>query len=611
MPKPNPTPPPTPKFSWKSFLITTVVILTVFGFWSFSQIEAPDPKLSEISLSEILTRAQNGELTKLEIFDQTLVATFSDESQAKSRQETFSTISDLDIDPSKTEIIIHDTEKGQFFFRLLGDIFPFILIFGLFIFLMRRMSGGGGIMSGLTGGLKEENQAEGQKSKITFRDVAGVEEPKAELVEVVDFLKKPRKYLQMGAKIPKGVLLVGPPGTGKTLLAKAVAGEAGVPFFSISGSEFEEMFVGVGASRARTLFDKAKKVAPSIIFIDELDAIGKSRAHGPGQNSHSDQTLNQILVEMDGFGPRENVIVLAATNRPDVLDPALLRPGRFDRRVVLDLPSLTEREAILDVHARGKKFHPQINFKKIADTTAGFSGADLENLLNESAITAVKNKKTQISNTEIDIALEKIVLGLERKSRVLSKTEKAITAFHEAGHALIASRLPAGKKVRKISIMSRGRTLGATWIVPEKDTHLHSKQDFEAELASLLGGRLAEKQTFKSITTGAANDLERATQLARAMVIEFGMSDLGLAAFSDHTINPFIQPSPSNRPFSESTATKIDQEINKILRKAEKVSSQIIRKEKSKLKQLADALIKKEILIESEVEKILGKPKKK
>lgn len=445
-------------------------------------------------------------------------------------------------------------------------------------------------------------------SKIRFKDVAGLKEAKQELTEEVDFLKNPSKFLALGAEIPKGVLLVGPPGTGKTLLAKAVAGEAGVPFFTISASEFVEMFVGVGASRVRDLFMKAKKNSPCIIFIDELDAIGRQRGAGlGGGHDEREQTLNQILVEMDGFDTDQGVIVMAATNRPDVLDPALLRPGRFDRRVVVDLPTKSERVEVLELYAQKKPLAKEVHLDAIASQTAGFSPADLKNVLNEAAILTARREQKEITQDIIHEAVERILVGPERPSRVLNDHEKHVTAVHEAGHAIIGHVLPNTDDVHKVSIISRGTALGLTWSLPKEDRNLVTKAKFEDELAMLLGGRLAEILVFNEPTTGASNDLQRATNIARRMVTEFGMSEhLGLRTYGEHHNEIFLGRSMvESRDYSESKAQEIDTEVIRIIHEAETKANKVLHKHRDALKHLTDLLLVKETVSGEELTKML------
>jgi cell division protease FtsH len=451
-----------------------------------------------------------------------------------------------------------------------------------------------------------------KKNRVTFKDVAGAKESKEELMEIVDFLKSPQKFLKLGAKIPKGVLLLGPPGVGKTLMAKAVAGEANVPFFNISGSEFVEMFVGVGASRVRDLFKQAKKNAPAIVFIDEIDAVGRHRGAGlGGGHDEREQTLNQILVEMDGFDTTTNVIVIAATNRPDVLDPALLRPGRFDRRVVMDLPDIEERVAILKIHSKEKPLDGSVDLRKIAVRTSGFSGADLANLVNEAAILAVRREKKVISSDELTESIEKVILGPERKSRRIEEEEKKIIAFHEAGHALMASSLKKADPVQKVSIISRGHAGGYTLSAPDKDLRLHSRSYFIDELSVLLAGYVSEKLAFDDVTTGASNDLERATSLARNLITRYGMSDLGPRTFGNKDELIFLgKEIKEERNYSEKTAEDIDQQVSKFIEDAYKVTEKILVEKKSILEKLVSVLLEKETLEQDEYNEIVGIEKK-
>jgi cell division protease FtsH len=446
-----------------------------------------------------------------------------------------------------------------------------------------------------------------KKRRITFQDVAGAKEAKEELLEVVEFLKNPQKFLKLGAKIPRGVLLLGPPGTGKTLMAKAVAGEANVPFFSISGSEFVEMFVGVGASRVRDLFKQAKKNAPAIVFIDEIDAVGRHRGAGlGGGHDEREQTLNQILVEMDGFDTETNVIVIAATNRPDVLDPALLRPGRFDRRVVIDNPDIEERNAILRIHSRGKPISKNVKLRQIAERTPGFSGADLANLVNEAAILAARRNKNEIEMQELREAIEKVLLGPERKSYIMDDEEKKITAYHEAGHALIASSIPGADPVHKVSIISRGHAAGYTLNVPQKDVRLHFRSYYLGQISILLGGYATEKMIFKEVTTGASNDLERATDLSRRLVTRFGMSDLGPMTFGKNDELVFLgKELHEQKNYSEKIAEKIDQEVEKIIKTSFEKTCQILEQKSRLLKKIAEELLEKETLEKEEFEALI------
>ena len=510
-----------------------------------------------------------------------------------------------------TEIKVISTEAASFWMNVISGWLPIILFIALIIFMARQL--GKGATSAFSFGKSQARiYSQTGKKKTTFKDVAGMEESKEELMEVVDFLKNPKKYTKIGAKIPRGVMLVGAPGTGKTLIARAVAGEANVPFFSISGSEFVEMFVGVGASRVRDLFQKAKRNAPCIIFIDEIDAVGRQRGLGiGGGHDEREQTLNQILSEMDGFEKETNVIVMAATNRPDILDMALMRPGRFDRRVVIDMPNLVEREAILKVHARDKHLDKKANLKKIAQQTPGFSGADLENLLNEAAILAARKNHTNVTQDDLGQSIEKIGLGLEKKSRRLSDEEKKITAYHEVGHALIGKLLPGCDPIRKVSIIPRGLALGVTWAVPEEDIHLKSLSKFKDEICSLLGGYISEKVFFGDVTTGASNDLKRATDIARSMVTEYGMSEeMGLVIFGEKGFGQFLGADfGSTKNYSEEVASKIDEAVSNIIKEAEGRATKIITENKALLEKIAKELLKKEVLSEDQFNSFFKKIK--
>jgi cell division protease FtsH len=489
----------------------------------------------------------------------------------------------------------------------LGTILPTLIIVGMIYFMLRQAQGTNN--QALSFGKSRARMFTGDQPTVTFNDVAGVEEAKEELQEVVEFLKEPEKFLSLGARIPKGVLLVGAPGTGKTLMAKAVSGEAGVPFFSISGSEFVEMFVGVGASRVRDLFDQAKRHSPCIVFVDEIDAVGRHRGAGlGGSHDEREQTLNQILVEMDGFDTDTNVIVIAATNRPDILDPALLRPGRFDRRVVLDRPDISGREAILAVHVKGKPLAPGIDLKTLAKLTPGFVGADIENLVNEAAILAARRNKKIIGMDEFQEAIERVIAGPERKSRLISEDEKEIIAYHEAGHAVVQNTLPNCDPVRKITIVSRGMALGYTMALPEGDHLLQSRNRFRDEMAGLLGGRAAEELMFGDITTGASNDLERVTELARKMVKRYGMSEkLGAMTFGQKEELVFLGREISEqRDYSEAVAQQIDQEVQDLIREAHRRAAEVLTDRRDKLVAVATRLMEVETLDSDEFEAIMS-----
>jgi len=490
---------------------------------------------------------------------------------------------------------------------LLSGILPAILFMVLFYFLLRQAQGSNN--QALSFGKSRARMFTGDQPTVTFEDVAGVEEAKEELYEVVEFLKEPEKFIALGARIPKGVLLVGAPGTGKTLMAKAVSGEAGVPFFNISGSEFGEMFVGVGASRVRDLFDQAKRHSPCIIFIDEIDAVGRHRGAGlGGSHDEREQTLNQILVEMDGFDTDTNVIILAASNRPDILDPALMRPGRFDRRVVLDIPDIKGREGILDVHVRGKPLADDIDLEVLARRTPGFVGADIENMVNEAAILAARASKKVIGMEEFEEAIERVLAGPERKSRIISDEEKKIIAYHEAGHAMVMNNLPQCDPVHKVSIVSRGMALGYTMPLPEEDRYLKHRAKFKDQLAGLLGGRAAEELMFNDVTTGAASDLMQATKLARKMVCEFGMSEkLGPMTFGQKQELVFLGREISEqRDYSEAVAQEIDREVRRFIDEAHSRAKEILTTYRDKLIALAQRLIEQETLEGADLEAMLA-----
>ncbi|TAL19209.1 ATP-dependent zinc metalloprotease FtsH [Patescibacteria group bacterium] len=531
----------------------------------------------------------------------------------KEAQDSFTTLlKNYGVPPEKLQSVAVAVKEQSglsvFFATIAPFLVPFILV-AAFIFLMMRQVQGANIRALSFGQSGAREYPKNSKDRITFKDVAGVREAKDELLEVVEFLKNPKKFISLGAKIPKGVLLMGSPGTGKTLLARAVAGEAKVPFFSISGSEFVEMFVGVGAARVRDLFARAKKSTPCIVFIDEIDAVGRQRGAGlGGSHDEREQTLNQILVEMDGFDPNLGVIVMAATNRPDVLDPALLRPGRFDRRVVLDLPDINDREMILKIHARGKPFAPEVKFRTVAERTPGFSGADLANIVNEAAILAARRNKKQISMEELLPSIEKVMLGPERKSHILSEEEKMLTAYHEGGHALVAHELPYADPVHKISIISRGAAAGYTIKLPSEDRHLRSRQQFLDDIAVSLGGFVAEKEVFGEVTTGASNDLKNATRLTKALITQYGMSErLGPRTFGEREEMIFLgREITEQRDYSEATSEAIDEEVSRIIARALKTAEDTIRKHRALLDKIAQTLIKKENIEREEFESLMG-----
>jgi cell division protease FtsH len=507
-------------------------------------------------------------------------------------------------------LTVRPVEDAPWYMTLLVSWFPMVLLIGVWIFFMRQMQAGGG--KAMSFGKSRARLTEPGGKRITFNDVAGVDEAKEELEEIVEFLRDPRKFTRLGGRIPKGVLLVGPPGTGKTLLARAIAGEAGVPFFTISGSDFVEMFVGVGASRVRDLFMQGKKNAPCIIFIDEIDAVGRHRGAGlGGGHDEREQTLNQLLVEMDGFESNEGVILISATNRPDVLDPALLRPGRFDRQVVVPVPDVRGREQILNVHIRRVPLNKDVNLAVIARGTPGFSGADLENMINEAALLAARENKDMVDMSDLEKAKDKVMMGTERRSLILSDEEKRVTAYHEAGHALIAKLLPHTDPVHKVTIIPRGRALGLTQQLPEGDRHTYSRDYLTSMLAVLLAGRAAEEIMLGRITTGAGNDIERATAMARKMVCEWGMSEnMGPVAFGKKEEQIFLgRELSTHRDFSEKTAQNIDQEVRSLVLEAHNTSVRLLQENQDKLQAMTDALLEVETLDSEDVEAVMaGRP---
>jgi len=559
----------------------------------------------EISLSELVGRINAGEVTKIIVRDSILEINLKDNSTVESRKENEAALSETlknyGVSEEKLRGVTVEVSNPTGALYWIGAILPFLLPFLLivaFFWLTARQVQRANIQAFSFGQSRARIiYPNDLKERVLFRDVAGAKEAKEELVEIVDFLKSPKKFIDIGARIPRGVLLMGAPGTGKTLLAKAVAGEAGVPFFHMSASEFVEMFVGVGASRVRDLFKMAKKAAPAIIFIDEIDAVGRHRGAGMGGgHDEREQTLNQILVELDGFETNESVIVMAATNRPDVLDPALLRPGRFDRRVVIDLPDINDREEILKIHSRKKPFDADVDLRRIAERTPGFSGADLANLVNESAILAARQNRKKVAQLDLINSIEKVLLGPERKSHILSEGEKKIAAYHEAGHALVAASMPDSDPVHKISIISRGRAAGFTLKLPLEDRHFFSKRHFIAELAVALGGFVAEKLIFGEVTTGPHDDLKKATDLSRALVTKYGMSEkMGPMAFGGHESYVFLgKDFGTEREYSETWATMIDKEVSLLMNNAMKKAKEILAGHKDALDALAEKLIKEE-----------------
>jgi cell division protease FtsH len=597
-----------------------IVLLFIVTASVFSLFDASKEKPKEITLSELAGRISEEKVKQVIIRqkDNTIEIELTDGVKEISRKDASSSLEkllreDYGVDQekiSKANISIKGESSAAIWAGALLPILLPLLLIGFLLWMMMGQAQKSNIQAMTFGRSTARFLKPGEKKKrTTFKDVAGVREAKEELNEIVEFLKNPKKFLELGARIPRGVLLLGPPGTGKTLLAKAVSGEADVPFFNISGSEFVEMFVGVGASRVRDLFKTAKKNAPSILFIDEIDAVGRHRGAGlGGGHDEREQTLNQILVEMDGFNTETNVIVIAATNRPDVLDPALLRPGRFDRRVMLDLPDIRDREEILKVHAKGKPMAKDVDLRKVAERTPGFSGADLFSLLNEAAILAARRNKKIIENAEVLESVEKVLLGPERKSNLLLKNEKKIAAYHEAGHALVGHLLPNTDPIHKISIISRGRAAGYTLNLPAEDKHLHAKSEFVDNLAMLLGGYAAEKIIFNDLTTGASSDLNKASLLSRELVTKYGMSEkLGPIAFGQHSDTVFLgKEIHEQRNYSEQVAADIDHEVERFMNDALKTATEIINENKDKLDKIANRLIEVETIEREEFEELMG-----
>jgi len=570
----------------------------------------PASNLKEVSLSDVVRRANEGKISQLEIQGNDIKVTVKDQSKPTERSvKESSSIYEQGLNKdAKVEVkVIPPSTTGETIWNLAVMVVPVLIIVAFFMFMMRQAQGQNNQAMGFG---KSKARLYGQdKEKVLFEDIAGNDNAKQDLQEVVDFLKHPKKYKELGAKIPKGVLLVGNPGTGKTMLARAVAGEAGVPFFSISGSEFVEMFVGVGASRVRDLFSKAKKNAPCIIFIDEIDAVGRKRGSGMGGgHDEREQTLNQILVEMDGFDGDTNVIVLAATNRADVLDPALLRPGRFDRRVTITLPERKDREAILKVHFKKKPTDETVDLDKLAAKTAGSSGADLANMANEAAIIAARRNKKKITNEELTEAFERVAIGPERKAKVMNDHEKELTAYHEAGHAIVGHVLPDSDPVHKVTIIPRGGTGGVTWFLPPEDKSYTNVYEFKDILARAMGGRIAEQIIYgdDGITTGAGSDLRKATEIARDMVIEQGMGrSLRDQVFHEDNGGLMFDKMTRERPYSDETAKLIDQEVSQLITEAKQRAMLVLKANRPFLDKLAEALLKDETLEETAVDEIL------
>ena len=594
-------------------IILGILILISFSLL-FSSLISLENKPLKLSLNDLVLKINNSEVKEITVSGNNLKIILKDNTEFSAQKEAESglieTLKNLGVNPEalqKVNIKIENEGEWKMWLGFLIQTFlPLIIIILFFWFTFRQARSG--INQAFTfsrSSIRLFSPHEGER--VTFRDVAGLREAKEELIEIVDFLKNPKKFLEIGARIPRGVLLMGPPGTGKTLIARAVAGESNVPFFHVSASEFVEMFVGVGAARIRDAFRTAKSAAPSILFIDEIDAVGRQRGAGlGGGNDEREQTLNQILVELDGFDRNTQVIVLAATNRPDVLDPALLRPGRFDRRIVLDLPDINDREEILKIHARGKPLDANVDLRKIAIRTPGFSGADLANLINESAILAARRNKKVITQEELFEAIEKVILGPERKSRAISPKEKEITAYHEAGHALVAASLKDSDPVHKVSIISRGFAGGYTMKLPIEERRIKTRRQFLADLAVMFGGYSAGKIIFDDVSTGASNDLQEAKELAKKLVTKYGMSDLGPLTFGKTEELIFLgREIAVEKDYSEETAKKIDEEIKKLIDWAYNTALSILQKNKKALKKIAEVLIEKETLEQEEFYEIL------
>lgn len=596
-------------------LFIAIIAMVVYNFQQNSSVQ------EVMSINEVADVIQKGEVERIIEDENSLEVVFSNGEKRISQKESDATLVDQlkalgvtteQLQPGKVKIEIKPPSAWLGIATALGYILPFLILGGVFWFVFRQAQGSNN--AALSFGKSRARMFTGDQPSVTFLDVAGVEEAKEELQEVVEFLREPEKFISLGARIPKGVLLVGPPGTGKTLLAKAVSGEAGVPFFSISGSEFVEMFVGVGASRVRDLFDQAKRHSPCIVFVDEIDAVGRQRGAGlGGSHDEREQTLNQMLVEMDGFDTDTNVIIMAATNRPDILDPALLRPGRFDRRVVLDRPDMRGREAILKVHTRGKPLAPNVDLAVLSRSTPGFVGADLENLVNEGAILAARRNKKVIEQDDLEEAIERVIAGPERKSRLISEEEKRIVAYHEAGHAVVMNALPQADPVHKVSIIARGMTGGYTLALPEEDRTLMPRKKLLADMVGLLGGRAAEELVFDDITSGASNDLERVTRMARSMVTRLGMSErLGPLVYGQKEEMIFLGREISEqRDYSESVAEEIDVEVRRIINDAYKRARQILSEYRDRLDEVASRLIESETISREEFESIFPTPNPK
>ena len=585
--------------------VTFYLLIIIVAIWMIDYYSASTVSKTDITYSAFMKHVQQDEVKQVTIVDNVISGKLKDgkdfSTVAPSDDSLIPTLRARDI-----EIKAELPPQPPWWTTILSSLLPMLLIVGIWFMLMQQSQGGGGRVMNF--GKSRARRYDEDNIKITFKDVAGADEAKQELEEVVEFLKHPKKYNDLGAKIPKGVLLYGPPGTGKTLLAKAVAGEAGVPFFSISGSDFVEMFVGVGASRVRDLFEQAKKSAPCIVFIDEIDAVGRQRGAGlGGGHDEREQTLNQLLVEMDGFGANEGIIMIAATNRPDILDPALLRPGRFDRQIVVDRPDIKGRQEILKVHVKGKPISPEVELGVIARRTPGFTGADLSNLVNEAALMAARKNKNKIDMPEMEEAAERVIMGPERRSRVISDKEKRLTAYHEGGHTLVGMLLDNTDPVHKVTIIPRGRAGGYTLSLPKEDRYYATRSEMLDELKVLLGGRVAEALVLKEISSGASNDLQRATSLARQMICEYGMSpELGPMTFGHRQDQVFLgRDIGRDKDYSEEVAAKIDKEIRKFIDEAYQKTESLLNENMDKLHLIADALIERETLEGEEIDQLM------
>lgn len=585
--------------------VTFYLLIIIVAIWMIDYYSASTVSKTDITYSAFMKHVQQDEVKQVTIVDNVISGKLKD-------GKDFSTVAPNDDSLIPTlrardiEIKAELPPQPPWWTTILSSLLPMLLIVGIWFMLMQQSQGGGGRVMNF--GKSRARRYDEDNIKITFKDVAGADEAKQELEEVIEFLKHPKKYNDLGAKIPKGVLLYGPPGTGKTLLAKAVAGEAGVPFFSISGSDFVEMFVGVGASRVRDLFEQAKKSAPCIVFIDEIDAVGRQRGAGlGGGHDEREQTLNQLLVEMDGFGANEGIIMIAATNRPDILDPALLRPGRFDRQIVVDRPDIKGRQEILKVHVKGKPISPEVELGVIARRTPGFTGADLSNLVNEAALMAARKNKNKIDMPEMEEAAERVIMGPERRSRVISDKEKRLTAYHEGGHTLVGMLLDNTDPVHKVTIIPRGRAGGYTLSLPKEDRYYATRSEMLDELKVLLGGRVAEALVLKEISSGASNDLQRATSLARQMICEYGMSpELGPMTFGHRQDQVFLgRDIGRDKDYSEEVAAKIDKEIRKFIDEAYQKTESLLNENMDKLHLIADALIERETLEGEEIDQLM------